>query len=809
VFQPSFGQNAMAIVGLPVAFWLTALGTGLAIERVTRARLHNALLLPVGAAGGIILSYAIYSLGSTDVAPVVALLIVSGFGLLRARGGLRSRLNPGLPGLAGLCVFVLFMLPVLVSGHWLWEGYNFDNDTSVQFLLTQHLKLAGTAMVSPQLTTASAVIDTYLGTSYPLGAHAELATLSGLLHTAPEVLYQAFLSALAALIAIAVAAAAAPSIGSRRAAVLGFAAAGANLFFQYAMQGNIKEIATAAMTITAFVLIAEALRCRRIHSGIALAAVPLAAMLCTYGAAASPYVLAAIGATALTIVVFERRLPRPSWIVPAGLGAALVALLSLPALLGFSQLFSAVQTTVGVSSTTAATTAAGSPLGQLARALPLSQISGVWLSGDYRDAIAGHVSGDLTALASALILLLLIPGVIVSLRRRDAGPLIAAITTGLVLLIVIPRVTPYAGGKVFAMASPVVVWVAGVGLCSLQRRWLALAAGLAGVGLTLAIVVSDLLAYHVDQPSPTSRMLAIEATTDHFAHSGPILFNESDEYIKVFAGSTDTIAPFDSITPTRALLITPTTSIFNYFFDLDQETLQYVESFPVIITRRSPIVSRPPSNYRLVYSNSYYLGWKRQSHPVVLAHLPLQSEWSGTATPACSSVAALIQGAPRGSELIEAVTPPQTGFSVLDAPTRPFTWGLNQDPYSSVTPHGPGKVLETVRVPVSGLYRAWVQGSFPRPMRVLVDGRVLGQVDGVDSVDQWSAAGLVHLSAGDHVLELYRGGGRIYPGDGWYDSEVGYVMLAKVGPEVLRTLPLSRWRSLCSSPADWIELVRH
>jgi hypothetical protein len=807
MFEPGFGQNAAAIVGLPFALWLTALGTGLAIERLTRARLHNALLLPLGVAGGIVLAYPLYALGSSDVAPVVLVILVSLAGFAFARDGVRNRLNPGLPGLAGLSIFVLFMLPVLVSGHWLWMGYNFDNDTSVQFLLAAHLKQSGTDMVLPQLTTASAVIDTYLGTSYPLGAHAELATLSGLLHTGPEVLYQGYLSALAALVAVSVAVAATPAIGSRRAAVLGFAAAGANLFFQYAMQGNIKEIATAAMTIAAFALIAEAVRARRLYSGVAIAAIPLAATMCTYGAAGSPYVLAAIGAGGLVLVLFERRLPRPSWITPSLLGGALVAGLSIPALVGFSQLFSSVQTTVGVSSGTGSVAAAASPLGQLLRALPLSQISGVWLSGDYRIAVAGHLAGGLTALASAAILLLLIPGVLVSLRRRDGGPLIAAVTTGLVLAIVVPRVTPYAGGKVFAMASPVVVWVAGIGLCSLGWRRLRLAAGALGVALTLAIVISDLLAYHVDQPSPTSRMLAIEATADHFAGRGPILFNESDEFIKYFAGSTETIAPFDSITPMRALLIDPV-SVFDYFFDLDQETLQYVESFPIIITRRSPIVSRPPSNYRLVYSNSLYLGWEREAHPVVLAHLALQSEWDGSATPACSSLAALIHDAPRGSELIQATLPQTTGFSVFDAPTRPPAWGVNQDPYDSVTPIGPGKVTETVSVAASGWYTAWVQGSFPRPLRVLVDGRLVGQVSGVDSVDQWSSAGRVHLSAGDHVLEIYRGGGRIYPGDGWFDSELGYVMLAKSGREVLHTVALSRWRSLCSSPADWIELVR-
>jgi hypothetical protein len=286
-----------------------------------------------------------------------------------------------------------------------------------------------------------------------------------------------------------------------------------------------------------------------------------------------------------------------------------------------------------------------------------------------------------------------------------------------------------------------------------------------------------------------------------------VLFNETDEFIKYFAGDTETIAPFEPITPHQVKTI-GNIPFFNYFFDLDQEEFSYVESFPVIVTRRSPIASRPPSNYKLVYANRFYLGWERQARPKVLAHIGLQSQWDGSATPVCSAVGALARGAPRGTTLIAAVAPPSVGFEVLTAPTRPFSWGENYDPYDTVFTIGPGKVFETVDVRSAGLYRAWVQGSFSRPLRVYVDGRGAGQVNGVDSVDQWAAAGLVKLSAGKHVLEVKRGGGGIDPGDGSYQAELGYVMLAKVGPEVLRTVPLSRWRSLCSKPADWIELVR-
>jgi len=801
VFEPSFGQNFMALLGIPLAVWITALGTGLAIERVTRAELANALLVPLGLAGSICLVYPLYALHLSDVLPVVLLLLVTASGLIWARGGVRGRLNPGLPGLAALAVYALFMLPVIVEGHWLWLGYNFSNDPAVQFLITAALKTHGTQMLS-SAAAGGRVVDTYFATGYPIGAHALLATLSGLLHSDPAVVYQGFLSSLAAIIGLTVAAASVRAIGARRAAVLGLAAAAANLFFQYAYQGTIKEVATATGTIAAFAIATEAIRARRAYSGAAVAAVPFAAILCTYGVAGAPYVLAAIGAVVVQLVVVERRLPRPSWLAPGLLGGALIIALSIPAVVEFKTLFKVAKAVVGSANPGTAT----STLGTLERALPLSQISGVWLDGNFRVPIVAEPAATLTALASALILLLLIPGVVSSLRRREAAPFLAALTTGLVLLIVEPRVTPYAAGKLFAMASPVVVWVAGIGLFALtwrKLRWLTIAVGLA---LTLAVLASDMLAYHQDQISSTSRMLAMEAVGDYFAGRGPVLFNESDEFIKYFARAAEVNPAFDSLSPRQAILISPS-STFNDYFDLDQETLSYVESWPVIVTRRSPVASRPPANYKLVYTNEFYDGWERQATPKVLAQLPLQSEWSATAIPTCKAIGSLIDGAPRGSELVQALMPPSAGFDILYAKERPFSWGYQSDPPYTVTPIGPGFIKQAVDVPVTGTYRAWVQGSFPRPVSVLVDGRTIGTVDGMDSIGQWTQAATIHVTAGRHELAISRGGGRIFPGDGSKISWIGYVTLREVGPEVLHTVPVAQWRSLCDRAADWIDLV--
>lgn len=802
MFAPSFGQNFMAVLGIPLVAWITALGTGLAIERVVRAELANALLLPLGLAGSIALVYPLYALGSSDVLPVALLVIVTVAGLISARGGLRARLNPGLPGVAALGAYLLFMLPVLVAGHWLWLGYNYENDSSVQFMLTEALKLHGTQLV-PQNSTGGAVIDTYLETGYPVGSHALLATLSGLLRTNPAVVYQGYLSSLAALIAVTVAGASTRMIGVRRAAVLGFAVAGANLFLQYAFQGAIKEVATAATTIAAFALVGEALYARRRYSGVVIAAFPLAATLCTYGAAGAPYVLACIAAAVAVLVIVERRLPRRTWVGPALLGAALVVVPSIPTINQFLTFFNVA------SAVDRAANPIGSVLGQLARPLPLSQISGVWLNGIYRLPVTAEPAARLTSIASAVILLLLIPGLLASVRRREPAPILAVVTTGLVLLVVLPQVAPYAAAKILAIASPVVVWVAGVGLCALSWRRVRPLVLAIGAALTLAIVVSDLLAYHDDQVSSTSRMLAMEAVGEHFAGRGPVLFNEQDPFTPYFADAAKTIDPFNSITPAQVQLLDGG-NFYNQYFDLDQESLSYVESFPLIVTRRSPIESRPPSNFKLVYTNAYYDGWARQSRPRVLAHLPLQSEWSGTAVPPCTTLAALTQHAPRHSKLIQAVTPVASGFAVIDGIGRPFSWGGGGDsnPTNSIAPLGAGYVHDTVQVPVSGTYQAWVQGSFSRPVSVLVDDRTVGSVDGMDSVDQWSQAGLIHLSAGSHRLAILRHGGRTYPGDGTPWGEIGYVMLKKVGPEVLHTVPVKRWRSLCGSAADWIELVQ-
>jgi len=219
----------MAMLGLPVAFALTSFGIGLLLERALRARLPNALLIPIGLCGSIVVNLLVYWTGAGDVPAVAVTVVLAAAGLLLARDGVVARAKFGWPGLAGVATYLLFIAPELMTGHWTWSGYNFVNDTATQWLLAGYMKVHGTMAVGllPPKSTATEFIRSYLGTAYPLGSHAELATLSGLLHTPPPVLYQGYIASLAATAALSLSALCDGFLGRRTSALAGFVGAGA------------------------------------------------------------------------------------------------------------------------------------------------------------------------------------------------------------------------------------------------------------------------------------------------------------------------------------------------------------------------------------------------------------------------------------------------------------------------------------------------------------------------------------------------------------------------------------------------------
>jgi hypothetical protein len=795
------GYYLVAVLGTPALMWVVCLGCGLALERLLGVSLSGALLLVLGLCVAFVLVMPVYSAGAGDVPAIVLLVAVTLAGLLFARGGLRARLNPGWPGLAGLAAYVLYMLPVIAYGHWTWAGYDFVNDSGFELLLANHVKTFGTLLGQLPESSERQFLVQYLNNGYPLGTQSLLGTFSGLIDTPVQVLYQGYIASLAALGAIALSSIGVRRFGGPRAALIGLAAISANLTYQYSLQGGIKEIGLLATVCALAALACAAIPLARPYAGGALLAVAAAAALATYNAVALPFIGALVLFLGLGVLLAGRSRPSPRWVPPVLAAGALTALLAVPSLITFQTFFSVASSGQG------ATGLGATQFGQLLRKLPLSQISGVWLAGEYRLPVLPGFRGTLTALAAAVILALVVLGVVLALRRRDPGPLLMAGTLGLVMLIVFPRVSPYAQGKLLAILSPAVVLVALGALLGVRGRLAQPALALAAV-LALAIWGSDALAYAHARVAPTERIEAIRETGDHFAGQGLVLWNEFEEYAKYFGHAARISVPFEAITPQQVQLRKPT-YFYGHFFDLDEELLPFVEQYPIIVTRRSPAASRPPANYRLVYQNKYYLGWRRSATPQVLRHLPEQQLYAPSETVTCPALAPLVAHAPAGTELEVASTPELAVFLPASDPQRSPGWVPNPAQSGSVSTVSPGKAEGVLRVRGNARYAVWVQGDFPRKVYVVVDGRTVGWVAGSNTPDQWLQAASLRLSPGPHRVRLYKVAGHRHFGPGeWATGLIGALALQREEPERLRTVALRDWRGLCGHEADWVELVQ-
>jgi hypothetical protein len=175
----------------------------------------------------------------------------------------------------------------------------------------------------------------------------------------------------------------------------------------------------------------------------------------------------------------------------------------------------------------------------------------------------------------------------------------------------------------------------------------------------------------------------------------------------------------------------------------------------------------------------------------------------------------MVAGAPPGSSLVLAQSPPAIGYDVLHATVRSSGWIEDAEPYTpdAVTPLTPGSAGKIVHVPRAGRYQVWLQGSFPRAIRVTLDGHTVGSVSGWNTPGEWMQAGTTNVGAGAHALDIFRGGGGLAPGDGGTGNdggkgEIGDVELVADQPERLSTVALGQWRRLCGVQADWVELVK-
>ena len=793
--------SVAAWLGLPLVLHLVATGVGSLAERVARHPLPPSLLAPMGACLAVLVSLPVVQLDGPAVVTALLLAALALAGLVLSRGDLRARLLPGWPALAALAALALYLAPVVLSGSWTWLGYNFVNDTAIHLAMIDHVAEHGAAVAGGLPSTHDNAINGTLGTGYPLGTYGLLAALAWFVPVETAALYQPFIACLAALAAMALATLArAAGAGARAAAAIGLLAVGATITYQYALHGAIKEVALVLVLAVVAALAREALDARLHPGAVALVALCSAAGVGVFSAAAGAYTLA-LGVLVLLAVVVERA--RPSWkavAIAAGAGVVAFAIAGLP--------IAADSLSFGTGAGSAFAENTGNPItptvfGHLVRHLPIYEGLGVWFRDDYRYPLEAGLPRTSATILIVLAGVLVVVALVVELRRRRLAVVLALAPALLVYVIAAPRLAPYADAKLLVALSPMLVFAAAMGAWWVGRRS-SVAGVLAAALLAGGVVVSDAIAYHHARLAPVDRLLALRDAAEHVPRGDRVLTAEWEELAKYFDGGRALNVGPEAYSPDKVKLRKPG-PIFDRSFDLDQLTLEYVEQFPALLLRRSPLASSPPANFVRRYENAYYELWLREDAPRVLEHLPLPASGAGSDVPDCREVEAMARRAGAGQELLALGRPPLAVFDPAKPPARPRSWG-DADVPGLLVPFSRARARGRVSLPVAGRYRVWVEGGGGRSSVVRVDGRVVGAARQINTPSQWLETGQATLSAGSHAVELSVPGGSLRPGDG-FPGELGRVVLELDRASTRVSVAPSRARELCGRSWDWIERV--
>jgi len=836
---------ALTALAYPCVLALLCVGAGLLVDRVSGHWLPGMLLPVVGAAALIAVSqlttYVTFLAPGTPYA--LGAVAVAGFALgwPRLSGFARGWRRYGWQLAVGMLAYAIALAPVLFAGRPTFSGYQALTDSAVHMLGADYLMRHGQDYTHLDLLRSyGQYVHDYYGTSYPSGADTLFGGSAFILGLPLIWAFQPF-NALMLTLAAGPAWVLARRIGLAGgwAALAALTATVPALVYGYELVASVKEIVALSMILALGALVAlhdrwlwpvpadEAGnggsretgsktgsrnagsrktgsrngRSGVIALGVLPAAIVLAAGCSALGIGFGAWGLAAVavlGSIAVRDVAAGRHSLREL--------LAVVAVAAITTIVCALSTWAEVADSLHVATNIAAT---ANP-GNLQGALDPVQALGTWLIGHYEQT----PSGGLLALSYAIAALTLVAAMLGAVRVVYLGEYALA---GWIALIVLAGIaltastTAWVNAKTFMLSSPVLVLLAWGGLAGLRvsarrarYRW-ALPLAIVAPALVLAggIGVSDALQYHATNLAPTARYDELESIDRRFAGRGPTLVSDFDEYTLYELRDMD-VGGLDFMYPPVGLR---TMHGHGYPVDLDHVSPAALLAYPLILTRRDPTVSEPPSAYRLAWQGVYYQVWaRRPGAPAAIDHLGLSS----THPVQCSSVRRLARVAIiDGGRLVAAVAPETVMAGVADS-RHSSTWTYTH-PGLEMT--GAGQMTTTFTLPYGGAWNIWLKGQFMPAFSVSVDGHALasiaGEIDGNPHNPDTTAPLRVRLSAGSHRLTIARGGVNLSPGDGGW-AIVHEIFLTPAGApdtDTLHVVAPARWQTLCGGRFDWIEVV--
>jgi hypothetical protein len=747
----------------PLLLAALSAGCGLALERLAGRPLPGVLLLPAGLAVVIVVAHPFTLADATAelAVPAVVVVALAGFVLTARGGGLRRPRPDPWAAAAALAVFLAYAAPALVSGEPAVAGYVKLDDSASWLALAERLGDQGHAYEGLPPSTYEAMLDFYLGGSYPLGGLLPLTIGDVLLGTDGVELYVPFIAFLAALLALCLWTVAERLVPSRPArAAVTFVAAQPALLYAYGLWGGSKEVATAWLVALAAALALPAVRERLDLRALLPLAVTGAALLAVLSLGGGVWLAALAGAAAVAAI--RREGTGPALRRLAGF-AGLTALLAFPSLLSAGFL--------GSSAVPLTETSDRTGLANLIQPLSPLQALGIWPTGEFRleppDMAPVYV---LLAVAAAAVVL----GIVAAVRARALAPLLllGASATGAAIVLAVG--TAWIDAKALAALGPPLVLLALTGAVALAATGRRVEGAVLGLAIAGGVLWSNVLGYREVQLTPAERFAELRGHGEHLAGRGPTLMTEFEPWgARLLLRDGD---PEVASELRRRLVRLRTGDVLatGQSADVDEFAPRDLLVYRALVLRRSPYASRPPAVFRLARSGRSYDVWERGPGRIA-GELVLRGNEAR-----CADVVALAR---RGRRLAAAPLPPQPPLLPLGA-TR-FT------------------------VPRDGAYELWVGGSFRGRLTARVDGRLVAdRRHELSHGAPFVSLGTLRLRAGEHRLEVRHERGGWRPGSSGRGFLPGPVVVAPVrDPRALTTVPATRARELCGRRLDRIEAL--
>ena len=798
----------------PLVMLVICLGCGLVVERLAGWRLSGALLPAVGLALVIVLATLTTSRSDTApfTTPVVIVFALTGY--VSSWRRLRV-LRPESWTLAvGLVIYIVCAAPLVLSGNDTFLGYYVNPDTSFHFVLISHLLAHGNDLTNVPAVSSSAVagvLNQYIGTAYPTGADVAVGAMRPLVGQDVAWIFQPYLAVMMALGGMALYELLRGIVQSRPLrALCAFIAAQNGLAYQFYLEASIKEIATTLILTVTVVLVVETLR----HPLKPRAVVPLAitavAGLDVLELAAVPWLGVPLAVFAVVAAWRAHHVlsVRPSWRMAATSAVTAGGVVALAApIIGGASKFASVAGPVLTQS---------NELGPLAVPLPVAELFGIWPSGDFRYSVQTFLP-----IAGVLIFLAFVSSVLGAwwtLRRRAYGPFLLLVGNGIGAIFLFSRASPYAAAKVMMIFSTTVALMAMLGAAAVHRAGYKLISWTLAAALAAGVLWTNALGYHDSSVGPQGRFRELAAIGNRFRGQGPAFYDLWDKYPVYFLRNEAVAIPYTFAGPAPLAhgALPREAGQLDAPWDPNHLAPSYLQSFRLLILSRSPLLSRPPANYRLAYQGRYNDVWRREPTPHVLEHVPFSYGGSDpVSVPRCSSVLAIGALARREHARLAYVSRPSPPMLVPTQAVYPRVWSphtANGERAAAFLFMGQssGTLTGVVHVSVAGRYQVWLQGTLSRRVIVSVGRRLVGSVAyQLGSGGQFTEVGSVQLAAGDQPVQIRRPPSNLSPGNVASGELLGPLVLDRNGasPSVHEIAPRQA-RSLCGAPLEWIEIVK-